>query len=844
MTSPALSSAKRLVCLLALSVPFTAATALAQATPSPEAPPAVEPSTDAPAPAAPPPAANSEPAAPATPTELAPAPEAPPSAPSPALPAEPPAEPAAPPVEPELPAPAPEYAPAEPPAATPEPAPAEAAPVPPPASNQPLEVTIVGTRLSRTPGSAHVIRDKELQRFEYDDVAQVLSAVPGVYSRTEDGMGLRPNIAIRGVDPDRSKKITLMEDGVLFGPAPYSAPAAYYFPIITRMTGVRVIKGPSAVTSGPQTIAGAVDLQTRAIPTNASGAIDLAAGAYGYGKGHAYFGASNDQFGFLVEGVRLQNNGFKELMTNPDADTGFTKDEWMAKFSYVVDPRAEVRNEFRLKLGYSDEVSNETYMGLSEQDFKDNPYARYGATANDRMKNHRSSIALTHQVDFKRRMTLTTTAYRNNFTRLWNRVDNIPGANLFDVLDNTASASASPNSPAGMRYTYLSVLRGQSTFADALGDPNARVVSAGNQRDFVSEGVQSLFRWDTETGKIQHRFEAGMRLHYDRIERHHTAFGSQLYGGEPYPDGQATTVTAFNKAATYALAPHVQYAVTVAGLTVTPGMRTELMRMSFIDRATGNGDKFFNYALLPGVGLYYAITEELGVLAGVYRGFSAATPDAGKHAKPEFSVNYEGGARYTKGALRAEAIGFYNDYQNISSIGNDGGPSSAQDKYFTGGHARIYGVELLVGHDIPVGNLKLPLTFAYTRTQAQFLETFSSQNPIWGDVEKGDLMPNVPQHLMRASLGVEAKPAGGAVAVSYMSKTGDGSTGVGSDHRELYTDAQTLVDASAWAKVWGPLQIYGTINNLLNSVYLVSHRPFGARPNAPRWFHIGLKAAF
>ena len=89
--------------------------------------------------------------------------------------------------------------------------------------------------------------------------------------RGEDGFGLRPNIGIRGANPDRSKKVTLMEDGILFGPAPYSAPAAYYFPLITRMELVRVIKGPGAISFGPQTVGGAIDLVTRGIPRRRGG---------------------------------------------------------------------------------------------------------------------------------------------------------------------------------------------------------------------------------------------------------------------------------------------------------------------------------------------------------------------------------------------------------------------------------------------------------------------------------------------------------------------------------------------------------------------------------------------
>jgi Fe(3+) dicitrate transport protein len=126
-------------------------------------------------------------------------------------------------------------------------------------------VTVVGTPEKSTPGSAHVIKTRQLERFEHDDAHAVLAPVPGLYSRGEDGIGLRPNIGIRGVNPDRSKKVALMEDGIPFAPAPYSAPAAYYFPLVTRMAAVRVIKGPAALSYGPQTIGGAIDLVTRPV---------------------------------------------------------------------------------------------------------------------------------------------------------------------------------------------------------------------------------------------------------------------------------------------------------------------------------------------------------------------------------------------------------------------------------------------------------------------------------------------------------------------------------------------------------------------------------------------------
>lgn len=699
-----------------------------------------------------------------------------------------------------------------------------------------IEVTVVGTPLARTAGSAHIIRKKDLERFELDDPTKVLLAVPGVYIRGEDGMGLRPNIAIRGVDPDRSKKITLLEDGVLFGPSPYSAPADYYFPIITRMENVKVIKGPGTIAFGPQTIAGTIDLTTRSIPTTTSGGADIGVGQYGYGKAHVYGGSSNEQVGFLIEGVRLQNNGFKELPSG--ADTGFVRNEWMVKGSYIIDPRARIKNELRLKLTYSDEVSNESYLGVNESDFKRNPDQRYLASQLDQMRNHRTSVVLTHRIDITPKLSITTNVYRHEFHRTWRKVNGLEGADLFQVL-------LYPD--AYRRQNGL--LKGTVESAGPLDS----IIIGPNQRDFVSQGVESRLRWDKEAGGFGHRLEVGARYHYDSIERRHSESDYLVQNGELVPEDKTARVWALNKAATHAVALHAIYAGSWKGLTVTPGVRTELLRSSDNDQLANDKDTRFVGVVLPGAGAFYSITNNVGVLAGVYKGFSPPAPGSPKREKPEESIAYEGGARFALDKLRLESIGFLNDYSNMtqSCTTSTGCGSDANfDSQVSLGAVNTYGVEVAGDYEVPAGVFKVPLQLAYTNTRSEFMNDVTSPVPSIGEAKKGDELPYMPRHQLRATAGLEHARGGANVAFTYVDKTREkaGSLqlpggGVG-PRGNAFTDTQYVVDLGAFAKVWKTISVYATVQNLFDSRYIVGRRPFGARPNAPRWLQVGVKGSF
>ena len=121
-------------------------------------------------------------------------------------------------------------------------------------------MSVVGTRigdstatLRRLPGVITVVDAATLTSSRVFTATEALRKVPGVNVRDEEGFGLRPNIGIRGLNPTRSTKVLLLEDGVPFTIAPYGDNASYYHPPIERFESVEVLKGSGQIAYGPVT---------------------------------------------------------------------------------------------------------------------------------------------------------------------------------------------------------------------------------------------------------------------------------------------------------------------------------------------------------------------------------------------------------------------------------------------------------------------------------------------------------------------------------------------------------------------------------------------------------------
>ena len=110
-------------------------------------------------------------------------------------------------------------------------------------------IRIIGSQsqLLNIPGSALLIEQQDLEESHVMTTNEALRKAPGVVVRDEEGIGMRPNIGMRGLNPTRSTKVLLLEDGIPVTYAPYGANESYYHPTVDRFSSIEVLKGASQI---------------------------------------------------------------------------------------------------------------------------------------------------------------------------------------------------------------------------------------------------------------------------------------------------------------------------------------------------------------------------------------------------------------------------------------------------------------------------------------------------------------------------------------------------------------------------------------------------------------------
>ena len=340
--------------------------------------------------------------------------------------------------------------------------------------------------LQEIPGSVYLVSKEELTESKPVDANEVLRRVPGVVVREDSGpVAMRLNVGIRGLNPDRSRQVLMLEDGVPISLAPYGEPEMYYSPPIDRMRRVEVLKGSGQIIHGPQTIGGVINFVTPEPPPKTHGQFDLEGGQRGFFAGQGSLGGSNrDQSaGWFVNFLHKQGDGFRDFY--------FDFDDLQSKFTL----KPNDRHTFGVKMGVYDEKSNSTYLGLTQPLFEADPDAN--PVPNDLLKVRRFSGSLSHTATLTPQAVWNTTFFAYSTVRNWSRQD-------FDRAD------------AGR--DYLGVAGDPSMEGGAIFLRN----SSGNRnRAFNVLGAQTGVAVQHEVGGAGSELHAGLRYVYEEADDKH-----------------------------------------------------------------------------------------------------------------------------------------------------------------------------------------------------------------------------------------------------------------------------------------------------------------------------------
>ncbi len=700
-------------------------------------------------------------------------------------------------------------------------------------------------QIKESVGSVYYTPTEKFKEFIFLEPVRTLQSFPGVNVQEEDGFGLYTNIGIRGTSLERSSKVTLLEDGVPVAPAPYSAPAAYYMPLLARMKGVEVIKGPDQYRYGPNTVGGTINFLSSPVPTEFIADLHSTGGSWNTKIVGAKIGNTWKNWSYLLEANNMITDGFKQLTINHTRQpTGMDRKDFLAKVKVRSIEKNKIYRSVTLKFGYTRDFSNESYLGLFREDFENNPFLRYPVTQYTQMDASHSHFAFFYNSMPSEKLEINATLYFNKFQRNWYDTEG------FLIYSPDTSFVPVSEVYAGNYPSLSEILRGNGSVSQ-----DTFLTYRRNQREYYSNGFRTDFKLSLNSSdpKLTHQLRWGGIFHFDGVSeflsRDVYTFSEEVLSlQERGEKGHLTN----RLEQTSAISFYLQYLFKYAGLTIIPVLRNEnidrsrkVFRVGDVRRdskdawaTTRQLNKIF-----PGISWEYAWNEELNFFGSVYKGFSP--PSISPRVRPEENVNYELGTKLFKSDYIIELVGFASKYKNL--LGSDIDVVGGQGSWdlFNAGPAKAWGLEIFAIREYYLAkwkglDFKAPVSLSYTYTEAYFLSSFTSPSIVWRNVEHGDQIPYIPRHQVSISLGLETQKFFISMRHYYQSLMWS-RPGKGSMWRQEYViPSYYTMDISFRMKITKKVNFTSSVTNVLNRKYVLSDLPSGLRPGRPRMFRAGV----
>ena len=515
----------------------------------------------------------------------------------------------------------------------------------------------------RIPGAATVLDIKSLSLIDPIGTQEALEFVPGVNGYADDGIGnSRLSIGIRGLNPRRSSRILILEDGVPIQPALYVYPNMYYNPPAERIDRLEVIKGSGAIKYGPQTMGGVINYFTKRPRSDFGGKFKIKAGENSFLSLFSEVGGFGNEkikpeFQFLYK----KGDGFRE-------NNGFEQINGTMKISYN---KSQDENYY-LKFNTNYENSNATYTGLTQHSFKANP--KFNPKKDDNFKLFRTAVDLITTKRLSSNLTKSTTAFVSFFDRRWWREN--------DIFVSQAD-SASSNPTAQSYYEPINLIR-RGNGKDNFGILRTFYVGGAEQVYSFKNSPFGLSKFMSSNSSL----ELGGRIYFERfIDDKQSGSKTDSRDGIYFipaasDDEQPIIVGQSHHYETTAFSGFLNEKIEFEKFTLNTGIRLEAFEQERVDRLSGSmyQDKSL-IELLPGVGLTTKFSST-NLFAGIHRGFTPPSSgtlkilnfggtldNQGLNLEAEKSWNKEVGIRGDYPMFNFEVSGFHVGIENLVAAG-------------------------------------------------------------------------------------------------------------------------------------------------------------------------------